>query len=367
MGTVLNHSEGLIGEVARTGKLLHTNTYLHWPNPESVFASLGFQTLAAVPLRKAGVVEAVLFVADLTSEHHVHTVDLEILERFAVQAGIVMQTSLLVNQEQRLFTRWAILHRMSDYIQANRNLEKTLHVFLTCITAGYGLGFNRAALFLVDEERGLLIGRLGIGHVEAQEAHRDWERDQKQGNYDFGRYLTLLETRSLSRTPLDDLIPFLQLPLNQTDAFIQVLQNLKATILTENDFHLLPSLFTTLFEPTTPIILIPLIVHNRAIGLLVVDNKFTQTPITPGDLELLLTFSNTAASAIEKTQLLEEAEAARLRLHSFYKASNDLVTSKDPEQIWRNIVEQIRTVAHASNSKMRLIDPIIGRAQDLIT
>jgi PAS domain S-box-containing protein len=365
-GAQLKHGEGLIGEVARTGQLLHTNTYPNWPNPEPVFSSLGFQTLVAVPLRKDGEVEAVLFVADRTSDHSVLTVDLEILERFAVQAAIVMQTSLLVNNEQRLFARWTILHRMSDYFQANHELEPTLHVFLTCITAGYGLAYNRAALFLVDEEREMLIGRLGIGHVDEQAAHLDWERDQQQG-LDLGRYLANLETKSLAPTPLGERILILELPLEIADAFNQVLQNQRPTAIAEEHFHQLPSLFTTLFEPTTPVILVPLLVHGRAIGLLVVDNKFTQYPVTPDDLELLLTFSNTAASAIEKTQLLEKTEAARNRLHSFYKASNDLVTSKDPEQIWRDMVEQIRVVAQASRARMRLIDPIIGHAQDLIT
>ncbi|MCB8942482.1 MAG: GAF domain-containing protein [Ardenticatenaceae bacterium] len=367
LGTQLNHHEGLIGEVAHSGQSRYTNTFDQWPNSEAIFASLGFQTVMAVPLRKAGIVEAVLFVADLTNEHAVLTVDLEILERFAVQAAIVMQTSLLVDREQRLFTRWKILHRMSDYIQANRDLKKTLHVFLTCITAGYGLGYNRAALFLIDDEREMLIGRLGIGHVEEKSARLDWDRDHQQGVYDFGHYLTLLETKSLSRTPLSERIPFVELSLKTADTFNQVLQNQKPIIITEDRLHQLPSLFATLFEPTTPIIIAPLIVHNRAIGLLVVDNKFTQAPVTKDDLELLLTFCNTAASAIEKTQLLEATEAARIRLHSFYKASNDLVNAKDPEQIWRNIVEQISTVAHASHAKMRLINPRIGRAQDLIT
>ena len=365
--TQLNHNQGLIGEAARTGRTVYTNTYPTWPNPEPALQMLGFQTVVAIPLRKAGQVEAVLFVADLTINHTVRTLDLEILERFAVQAAIVLETSELINNEQRLFTNWAILHRMSDYIQANHKLETILHVFLTCVTAGYGLAYNRAALFLVDEEREMLIGRLGIGYIEMQEAYHAWEQDHKQGIYDFGQYLALLKTNSLASTPLNEYISSFNFPLHKTNAFNRVLQTLKPTIIEKEQFEQLPSLFAAYFEPTTPVVLIPLIVHGRAIGLLVVDNKFTQSPITPDALEVLLTFSKTAASAIEKTQLLQEAEASRARLHSFYKASNDLVTSKDPQQIWYDIVEQIREVAKASHAKMRLIDVRMGRARDLIT
>src|SRR5204862_4166468 len=97
-----------------------------------------------------------------------------------------------------------ILHQISDYIQIAGDLDKILQVVLTGVTAGYGLGFNRAALFLLDETREHLIGRMGIGHLEDQAAREDWARDHAHGIYDFGRYLDLLEHRALALTPIGE-------------------------------------------------------------------------------------------------------------------------------------------------------------------
>jgi PAS domain S-box-containing protein len=353
------HSEGIVGIVARTGKAQLIQNYARWPEQEAILKPFNFQTVAAIPLHHhLGEVEAVLFVADRTGSRHLIEADLEILGRFAAQASIALQTSQLLGQEQRTLSQLAILHRISNYIQAAGDLDRILHVVLTGVTAGYGLGFNRAALLLPDESRQMLEGKMGIGHLDERTARMSWRRDHKQGTYDFGRYLDLLEQDVLPPTPLAHTIRKLQLPLLQsaTDIFSRTMAEGHLTIVEQIGLDTLPPDFIEAFQPGLPLIVVPLRTRGQAIGLLVADNKFTRAPITQEDEEALLTFANTAAIAIDKTQLFRETEVAHEHLRAFYKASSAVVSSQDPETVLRDIVERAREAANASGVILLLID-----------
>ncbi len=67
-----------------------------------------------------------------------------------------------------------LLHRISNLVRTAQELEPTCYALLTGVTAGVGLGMNRAAIFLCDEEVGLLRGMAAVGPVDAEEADRVW-------------------------------------------------------------------------------------------------------------------------------------------------------------------------------------------------
>ncbi|MFN8457502.1 MAG: GAF domain-containing protein [Anaerolineae bacterium] len=367
VGQRLAHAKGLIGLVARSGQPNVIHNYAAWPNGEDMLKAYHFKTVVGIPLKQAGEVEAVLFVAD-AGVRQVSQTDLEILERFSVQAAIALQTSRLLSQEQRLFRPLAILHKISDYIQTARDLDKILHVVLTGITAGYGLGFNRAALFLLDEHGENLVGRMGIGHLAEAEAYEDWKRPGNLEREDFKEYLKLLEQDALPLTQIGARMSGLRLLLAEasSDAFSQVVLEKKYTLVTQERLDQLPASFVEAFEPALPLVIAPLVARNQVIGLLVADNKFTRSPITLEDIESLLTFVNTAAIAIDNTQLWRQTELAHQRLNSFFEASNTLVSSGDPERVLRDTVERARIAAEASGVSIILIDQM-SEARYLIT
>src|SRR6185295_9629829 len=164
------------------------------PRAEELFRGVSLQTIAAVPLRGAnGEVEAILFVGDATAQVQLGRADRKVLEDFAAQASIALHTSRMIGQEQRFFSQFAILHRISDYIQASDKLEWILLTVLAGVTANFGLGFNRAVLMLVDETGDHLLGEMGVGELEERKAHRAWEVDTEQGLNDFERFRQRLE------------------------------------------------------------------------------------------------------------------------------------------------------------------------------
>lgn len=68
-----------------------------------------------------------------------------------------------------------LLHRISNLVRGAVELEPTCYALLTGVTAGVGLGLNRAMLFLVDEtDRGILRGAAAVGPASPEEADRVW-------------------------------------------------------------------------------------------------------------------------------------------------------------------------------------------------
>lgn len=330
IGRRLSHMDGVAGLVARTGQPQIVGEYSNWPNREAIFEPWGFNTLAGIPIEHAGVVEAVLIVADDVGPRRITQIDLEILQRFAAQAAIALRTSRLMNREQRMFSQLSILHQISDYIQASRDLDKILHVVLTGVTAGYGLGFNRAALFLQDERREHLIGRMGIGHLRAPEARRDWAHHRERGLENFRRYLELLERDSFPLTPVGERIREIRLRARPAACglFLLAMSERRCVLVDqEEDLARLPKSFVEAFEPTLPLIIVPVIARDQVVGVLVADNKFTQSPITPEDEEALLALVSTAAVAIHNTELMARDRQRLRRLEMLSRASNEMMSN----------------------------------------
>ncbi len=69
----------------------------------------------------------------------------------------------------------ALLHRIGNLVGGALELEPTCYAVLTAVTAGVGLGLNRAMLFLADpKERTMLRGVAAIGPADRDEADRVW-------------------------------------------------------------------------------------------------------------------------------------------------------------------------------------------------
>src|ERR1044072_4262938 len=115
----MKNPNDFIGQVGLKGTPQLVGNYEPQPGADPVFSSLGFKTVAGVPLKnEAGDVEAVLFIGDCDTCERLAETDMEVLEYFGAQAAIALQTSRLLNQEQRVYGKLTTLNRISDYFQA---------------------------------------------------------------------------------------------------------------------------------------------------------------------------------------------------------------------------------------------------------
>ncbi|KAA3665121.1 MAG: GAF domain-containing protein, partial [Chloroflexi bacterium] len=365
------YDEGMIGETAATEQLIYTNRYRDWPNPDSLFTQFHFETVVAIPLQEKieGAMSAILMIADTEKRHHVTDLELSILDRFAAQAAVTLHTANLIDSEKRALDHLSLLHRISNYVQTTDNLENVLHVFLTGITAGYGLGFNCAAIMLTDASQKWLVGESGIGHLNPQNAEKAWSESHATGLYQFDAYRNELEGGKFasSPTPIGERIRQVSIPLetDRINPFVTVIEKRSCVVLEPVEFYQLPSIFFEAYQPHTPVVIAPLIVRDRTIGILVADNRFTRMPITRASLELIMTFASSAAIAIDKTRLLFEIKMARNRLQAFYAASQSLVSTDEPAVVLQKIAEKAQTAAQALWVNLILID-VPGQLQRMV-
>ncbi|MCB9079919.1 MAG: GAF domain-containing protein [Anaerolineaceae bacterium] len=292
--------------------------------------------------------------------HQFTAEEVDLCQTFASQVAMAVGNSRAHKAVKRYAEQLDVLHKISDYIQTSQDIDKILHVVLTGVTAGYGLGFNRAALFLLDESGENLVGRMGIGHLDAAKAQANWEHLVADGLPGFDQFLNALEGDHLRSTPINDHIRHLCLPLdcNGSDIFSRAVYQGKYCLLTDKRPESLPASFALAFKPARPLIVAPLLARDQVIGVLVADNKFTQLGISESDIEAVLTFANTAAIAIDNTRLLAETRIATERLSSFFEASNALVSSPDPDKVMYDILELACVAAEANGASLILGNPL---------
>jgi diguanylate cyclase (GGDEF)-like protein len=68
----------------------------------------------------------------------------------------------------------SLLHRIANLVRESTEIEPTGYAVLTGVTAGVGLGMNRAMLFFSDETRDGLRGAGAVGPADREEADRVW-------------------------------------------------------------------------------------------------------------------------------------------------------------------------------------------------
>jgi len=93
----------------------------------------------------------------------------------------------LKDEFEKLKSQFYIFYEFSQAMRTTLRLDEISYIILTGFTAHQGLGFNRALLFLVDNKNERIDGYMGIGHIDAGEANKIWERieEKKMDLYDL--------------------------------------------------------------------------------------------------------------------------------------------------------------------------------------
>jgi PAS domain S-box-containing protein len=353
-----SHDHGILGKVARSGEPEICASYHERASDDPMLRGADIATIMAMPLKSAGQVDCVLFVVGAPAAQPFQELEFEILKRFTAHTALILQSAQLMDRNHRQLGWQPMLQQMSYYIQKTNSPDLLARAVLTPITADYGLGLNRAALFRLDEH-GYLHGVKGVGHLDRMVAVTDWEDRVQPSRRDYLRFLALLDSGEVAETPIDQPIRQLSLPTKPAnrDLFSEVVFRRRERIITTaNELAALPAEFCVAFEPDLPLVIVPLIARDKVIGIMVADNKFTHESITPEASNVLLTFMNTAAIAIENGRLFNEAQQAREKLRAFFTAGNALLSSQSLEQALRMIVEQAQAASMSTGVSLFLID-----------
>jgi GAF domain-containing protein len=345
-GVRIPFTDEIVGRVARTGGSV-VESPKQWTFASGLFGGRRIRRLAALPLKVASDVEYVLILADPAGQWLKPEPDLGILERFTARAASALATARLIQPTPRLTEQLALLQPIGDYMQRAGDLDTLLSVFLTGITASYGLRFNRAAVFLADGE--FLTGRKAIGDGTHWKDHVD----PLNG---FSNFVRDLELGTLETSQFACEVGNIRLPLRGKHAFSKAIIDKSYFRITPNRFGELPDEYLRLFAPTSEVLVVPLLSDYRPFGVLVADNSFSGAAIADHEVLTLLSFCRRGALAIHNRLALDRAVAVRERSSRLYEASTRLLISEDPRDVAQNFVNQLVEAAGATSARAVFID-----------
>ncbi|MCI0468989.1 MAG: PAS domain S-box protein, partial [Nitrospirae bacterium] len=242
----------------------------------------------------------------------------DISEKKKIERDIIRKT----NELSRLLF-------ISSAMRGTLDLNKLLRMALTVVTMGNGLGFNRAMLFLVDEKGGVLKGAMGVGPSSHDEAWEIWAR-LSTTQMDLHSLIDEIERKPLIKDSfLDRLCCNMEIPLDTDTIMTRAVKEKRAYNIT--NVHLEPLSDTIVIQQvgTIAYAAVPLISKDRAIGVIWVDNLFSERVITDYDMEYLKGFSDQISSGIESARLFEHVYEAEQELKNIFDSISDIVFISD--------------------------------------
>ncbi|MEW6214331.1 MAG: ATP-binding protein, partial [Nitrospirota bacterium] len=243
-------------------------------------------------------------------------------------SGISRDISERKRVEKELIRRNQELSRLffiSSTMRGTLELDRLLRMVLTAVTMSEGLGFNRAILFLVDENKDVLKGAMGVGPANHEEAWQIWDRLslEKKTLPDIIRDI---ETGPLRKDSfLDRLSLGVEIPLSEETILTKTVREKKPFNIQNIKEEPLSDAVLTQHLGTQAYAVVPLISRDKVIGVLWVDNLFNRKPILEDDMMFLSAFSNHIATAIESARLFEQVTLAEQELENIFESISDMV------------------------------------------
>jgi len=230
--------------------------------------------------------------------------------------GLVEDVSGVIRSNSKLekkVTELSILCELGKVLTSALKLEEVLGIVLTAVTAGQGLGFNRAFLLLVNDDGTVLEGRMALGPSSPQEAQRIWAslstKDQSLEEV-LRSYRSALKNEDAA---VNLAVGQLKIPLSQHDnPLVRSMLEKRAFVVTLGQSQEEEQLFHVL--QTDEFAVAPLMSESRMLGVVVADNLITLKPIEEDDVKLLSICAHHASIAIEKSRLYQELEEKVNRL-----------------------------------------------------
>ncbi len=207
-----------------------------------------------------------------------------------------------------------VFKEVSLSMQQTFNLDKLLQTILTSVTAGHGLGFNRALILLMNEQGTKLHGIMGTGPMSAEEGYVIWDRITKH-KYKLVELIEIKEKEKSSDLKLNERVKKIEIPLDEPNFLTKVLEGgtpLHIQEIVEGEGDPVLQMFGREFN-MSELAVFPLMSQGNKVGVLLIDNPVNKKPITAADIDSVLPLANQAAIAIQQSRLYMALEDMALK------------------------------------------------------
>ncbi len=261
------------------------------------------------------------------------------------------------------FRQFAMLFKICNVMHATIDLDRILKIILTSATSGNALGFNRAMIFLVDEESGVLEGRMGIGPASIDEANRIW-RDLEASGATFEAVVKMsTENTHGPEEPLTKIAKSLVFPLTPgVDVTVQsVLEKKSFNVKDPGSFQGPLSQKLRKDFGRSQFVVVPIMAKERALGALIADNEFNRKPITEDEVELLGSLAHQAGLALENARVYESLKLHFSEVSTLQEVGKGILSTTNLADVLELIARISAQVIGATGSILWLHDEDTGR------
>lgn len=208
----------------------------------------------------------------------------------------------------------SILYDISTSMMTTIKLDRLLHIILTAVTMGDGLGFNRAMLFLVNERSNVIQGMMGVGPDTQEEAWKVWEEYSRERKSLLELISSHIKEEKAPISRLSEIVKTVRLSLDAPCIIARTVREQRSfNIMGPDEFNIIsPELIEKL--GLSAFASVPLLASGKIVGVIIVDNYYNKRPITDGDVRFLTMFANQAGLAIENSLLYSDVNEAHLEL-----------------------------------------------------
>jgi signal transduction histidine kinase len=240
---------------------------------------------------------------------------------FAESVGLTSAVERLEAESRSKSAQVILLSEVGRALQSTMELDEILLVVLTAVTAGDGLGFNRAFLFLMDEAGSMIRGRMAVGPTHPREAHDIWKAMEQEGKSLREILTDYSGPGNLRECGIMRMAERLAFPMDAGDNILAMSLESGESFLVEDSTVIPEAACIADVLSNGHFLVVPLVAEGKRLGAILADNFVTGRRIRPEDVRLLETFASQAALAIANASLHRRLQA---RLDQLEEAHEEL-------------------------------------------